>query len=90
MQIVLIKDDEKLGKMGDIINVKVGFARNYLLPKKIAVLPGSQEAREIIAKIATEKQEKQKRVKEKEDKKVQLEEKKKVASAKKAKLLAKK
>jgi len=33
MQIVLLERIEKLGQMGDIVTVKPGFARNYLLPK---------------------------------------------------------
>ena len=36
MKIILRQDYENLGKTGDIVNVKPGFARNYLLPKKIA------------------------------------------------------
>lgn len=33
MQIVLLERIEKLGQMGDVVNVKPGFARNFLLPK---------------------------------------------------------
>lgn len=36
MKIILRHDYENLGKAGDIVNVKPGYARNYLLPKKIA------------------------------------------------------
>ena len=36
MKIVLRQDHDKLGKLGDVIEVKSGFARNYLIPKKIA------------------------------------------------------
>ena len=36
MKIILLQSDEQLGKVGDIINVKPGFARNYLIPNKIA------------------------------------------------------
>ena len=33
MQIILLERIEKLGQMGDMVNVKAGYARNYLLPK---------------------------------------------------------
>ena len=33
MQVILMERIEKLGQMGDIVNVKPGFARNFLLPK---------------------------------------------------------
>ena len=32
MQIILLERIEKLGQMGDLVNVKPGYARNYLLP----------------------------------------------------------
>ncbi|VAX31092.1 LSU ribosomal protein L9p [hydrothermal vent metagenome] len=37
MKIILREDVETLGSMGDIVTVKKGFARNYLLPRKLAV-----------------------------------------------------
>lgn len=37
MKIILREDVETLGNMGDIVTVKKGFARNYLLPRKLAV-----------------------------------------------------
>jgi large subunit ribosomal protein L9 len=36
MKVILRQDYENLGKSGEIVKVKPGFARNYLLPKKIA------------------------------------------------------
>ena len=33
MQIILLERIEKLGQMGDLVNVKPGYARNYLLPQ---------------------------------------------------------
>ena len=38
MEIILAKDVEKLGKTGDVIKVKDGFARNFLLPQGMACL----------------------------------------------------
>jgi len=37
MQVVLLERVERLGQMGDVVNVKTGFARNYLLPHKKAL-----------------------------------------------------
>ena len=37
MQVILLERVEKLGQMGDVVKVKNGFARNYLLPKKKAL-----------------------------------------------------
>lgn len=37
MDVILLERIEKLGKMGEIVHVKPGYARNYLLPKKKAV-----------------------------------------------------
>ena len=32
MQVILLERVEKLGQMGDTVNVKPGYARNFLLP----------------------------------------------------------
>lgn len=37
MQVVLLERVEKLGQMGDVVKVKDGFARNFLLPRKKAL-----------------------------------------------------
>ncbi len=37
MKVILLQDDKKLGKKGQIIEANDGFARNYILPKKIGV-----------------------------------------------------
>ncbi len=37
MEVILLQRVDKLGQMGDVVNVKNGFARNYLLPQKKAL-----------------------------------------------------
>ena len=37
MKVILTKDIESLGNEGDVISVKPGFARNFLLPKGLAI-----------------------------------------------------
>jgi large subunit ribosomal protein L9 len=37
MQIILQEDVEKLGNRGEVVEVKAGYARNYLLPQKLAL-----------------------------------------------------
>ncbi len=37
MQIILQEDVEKLGTRGDVVEVAAGFARNYLLPRKLGL-----------------------------------------------------
>jgi len=46
MQVILLERIEKLGQMGDVVKVKPGFARNYLLPKRKA-LRATEENRKI-------------------------------------------
>lgn len=37
MKVVLQKDVKNVGKVGDVVNVKDGFARNFLFPRRMAV-----------------------------------------------------
>ena len=53
MKLVLLKDVKHLGKVGEEINVKGGYARNYLLPTKSALTP-SPENIEVINKMKDE------------------------------------
>lgn len=38
MKLILITDVKDLGMAGDVVTVKDGYGRNYLLPKKYAVM----------------------------------------------------
>ncbi|TAL28603.1 MAG: 50S ribosomal protein L9 [Nitrospirae bacterium] len=63
MKVILKEDVKNLGKMGDIMNVAEGYARNFLLPKKLAVeaLTENIKALEHQKKIIQEKAKKVKK-----------------------------
>ncbi|MDA8078946.1 MAG: 50S ribosomal protein L9 [Nitrospiraceae bacterium] len=46
MKIFLKEDVKTLGKMGDVVNVADGYARNYLFPKKLAVDANTRNIKE--------------------------------------------
>jgi large subunit ribosomal protein L9 len=48
MKIILNTDIEQLGSLGDVLEVKPGYARNYLFPKKLA-LPHTEQNLQAIA-----------------------------------------
>ncbi len=45
MKVLLQTDVESVGKAGQIVNVKDGFARNYLIPRKLAVIADEKNVR---------------------------------------------
>ena len=47
MEVVLFQDVQKLGKTGDVVKVKSGYARNFLIPQKIACLATSANLKRI-------------------------------------------
>jgi large subunit ribosomal protein L9 len=64
MKVVLIKELEGYGTVGTVINVKDGFARNYLIPKGIA-LPATESNLKHVQSILSQKQRKLQKEKEK-------------------------
>lgn len=49
MQVLLVKDVRRLGHVGDVVDVKPAYARNYLLPQSLAVAPTEENIRAIEA-----------------------------------------
>jgi len=45
MQLVLTEDVTHLGKQGDLVEVKAGYGRNYLLPNGLATMPNEHNLR---------------------------------------------
>lgn len=47
MEVILREDIDKLGARGQVVKVAAGYARNYLLPKKLAV-PASEANKKVV------------------------------------------
>ena len=63
MEIILIQDVERLGSKDDIVKVKDGFARNYLIPKKMAII-ATETAKKILAENIKQRAHKEAKLKE--------------------------
>lgn len=55
IKVILLKNTANLGQKGDIVMVKLGYARNYLLPYKIAAFVLDPVAKELLAQKSAEK-----------------------------------
>ena len=47
MKVILKEDVQNLGQQGDVVDVKPGYARNYLMPQKLAILFTKQQKKNI-------------------------------------------
>ena len=47
MKVILVKDVPSLGTMGNIVKVKDGYARNFLIPRSFAVLANDVNSKEL-------------------------------------------
>jgi|TARA_B100000287_G_scaffold433573_1_gene495628 large subunit ribosomal protein L9 len=61
MEVILLESLNKLGKIGDLVNVKDGYARNYLIPQKKALRANDQN-KDYFAKIKKDLVEKNNKV----------------------------
>lgn len=73
MEIILRQDYEQLGKTGDIVKVKDGYARNYLIPKGIAYIATKESKKRLEneIKLRSWRLEKEKRLAEELAKKLE-------------------
>ncbi|MDD2447324.1 MAG: 50S ribosomal protein L9 [Tissierellia bacterium] len=54
MKVILLKDVKGLGKEGDLVNAKDGYARNFLFPKNLAIEATNSNLRKLEEKKAIE------------------------------------
>ncbi|HBA68622.1 MAG TPA: 50S ribosomal protein L9 [Lachnospiraceae bacterium] len=54
MKVILLEDVKKLGKKGDVVEISDGYARNYVLPKKLGVEANNQNMNDLKLKKANE------------------------------------
>ncbi len=64
VQVILRKDVEKLGRVGDVVKVRAGYARNYLLPQGIAYPVSPDNIKRIQAEKERARQEEERRLEE--------------------------
>ncbi len=54
MQVILLEDVKSLGKKGEIVKVNEGYARNFILPKKLGVEANSKNLNDLKLKKAND------------------------------------
>jgi len=47
MKVMLLYDVERLGKQGEVVTVRDGYGRNFLLPRRLAVMPNEGASKEL-------------------------------------------
>ncbi len=64
MKVILLSNIEKVGNKGDVVTVKRGFARNYLVPRNFALYATPQNLKKLGALKASAAQEEEKQLNE--------------------------
>ena len=54
MKVILLEDVKSLGKKGEIVNVNDGYARNFILPKKLGIEATNKNLNDLKLKKANE------------------------------------
>ena len=52
MQIILLETLNKIGKAGEIVSVKDGFAKNYLIPRKKGIIANKKNKSDLASKMS--------------------------------------
>jgi large subunit ribosomal protein L9 len=52
LKLLLVENVENLGIVGDVVNVRTGYARNFLLPRSLATQPSDDKIKELAGKRA--------------------------------------
>mgnify|MGYP006302200731 CR=1 FL=1 len=68
MKIILKEDVQKLGSKGDVVDVADGYARNYLLPRKLAVEATKQKLEELKRKEHKQEKKENEKIEEAQEK----------------------
>lgn len=52
VKLLLVENVEALGIVGDVVNVRIGYARNFLLPRELATQPSEEKVKALASKRA--------------------------------------
>lgn len=63
MEIILLQDVARLGSKDDLVNVKNGYGRNFLIPQKMAVI-ATESAKKVLAENTKQRAHKEAKLKE--------------------------
>lgn len=63
MEIILLQDVARLGSKDDVVNVKNGYGRNFLIPQKLAVI-ATESAKKVLAENIRQKAHKEAKLKD--------------------------
>ena len=64
MEVILLQDVDKLGKESEMVKVRPGYARNYLIPRKLAVVADESQKKMLSERIKQEDRREEKMLKE--------------------------
>ncbi len=64
MQIILLESIDRVGKAGEIVAVKDGYANNYLIPRKLAIVANKNNKLELQSKLDVISEQNEKKITE--------------------------